>query len=90
MRNALEVASRSAEVEEKKAEPPTALDPQVKTEVDKRVAAHDPLKGISKSLLERIRAKQVTRQHDTLGDILSLPEKNPMYVMSMSIVCWKL
>lgn len=52
MRNALEEAAiRETET--------GGLDPVVKEAIDKEVEAHDPLKGISKSLLEKIRAKQV-------------------------------
>lgn len=57
MRNALEdVASRDEPAKTENC----GLDPAVKEAIDKKVSAHDPLKGISKTLLERIRAKQVS------------------------------
>lgn len=70
MRNALEAASCTpTEAQpslnnkgEGEAGKEPGLSPEVKKAVDNRLAAHDPLKGIPKSLLDRIRAKQVSHQ----------------------------
>lgn len=58
----LQKALEAAAKESKKAEPASPVSPVVSEEVKKKVDAKlkDPLKGVSKSLLEKIRAKQVS------------------------------